>query len=89
MTWRRSSCFAFDCPTFSFGFPSHELHCLKVVEHVLVSLVVNYLVDLMVCVIICCLNYIPINYAYFGGSPSEEVAKTGSSKKKRTLIFVG
>jgi hypothetical protein len=40
---------------------------------------------LMMCVIICCVQYIPVNCAYFGGSPSGEAAKTGSSKKIKLL----
>jgi hypothetical protein len=50
-THRHSSCFAFAC--HSFGFPCRELYCLKVVELILLLLVVNYVVDLMMCV-----NYI-------------------------------
>jgi hypothetical protein len=85
-TRRRSSCFAFACRSFNFGFPSHELHCLKVVQLISVSLVVNYLVYLIICVIICCVNYIRIYCACFGGSLPGEAAKTGSSKKNKTLI---
>jgi hypothetical protein len=77
----RSSCFAFACHSFSFSFSSHELHCLKVDKLVLISLVVNYLVELMMCVIICCVNYILVYFACFRGSLSEEAAKIGSSKK--------
>jgi hypothetical protein len=84
-TWHRSSCFDFACRSFSFGFPSHELHCLKVVELVSVSLVINYLVDLIMCLIISYLNNIPVYCAYFGGSLSGEVAKIGSSKKIKLL----
>jgi hypothetical protein len=71
---RHSSCFAFACYNFSFSFPSGELQCLKVVKLVLVSLVVNYIVDLMMCVIICRLNYIHVY-----------CAKTCSSKKTLML----
>jgi hypothetical protein len=46
-TWRRSSCFAFTCCSFSFGFACCELYCLKVVELVFLLLVVNYIVDLL------------------------------------------
>jgi hypothetical protein len=81
MTLHHSSCFAFAYRSFNFGFPSRELHYLKVVELVSVSLVVNYLVDLMMCVIICCVNYIAIYCTYFGGSPSREAAKTAVVKK--------
>jgi hypothetical protein len=63
MKLSRSSHFPFACRSFSFGFACHELHCPKVVELVLVSLVVNYIVDSMMCVIICCVNYIPVYYA--------------------------
>jgi hypothetical protein len=38
------------------------------------------------CVIICCVNYIPVYCACFGGSPSEEATKIDSSKKFKTLI---
>jgi hypothetical protein len=49
----RSSCFVFACRSFGFGFACRELYCLKVIEHVFLLLVVNYVVDLMMCV-----NYI-------------------------------
>jgi hypothetical protein len=52
-TRRHSSCFAFACHSFGFGFACRELYCLKVVELILLLLVVNYVVDLMMCV-----NYI-------------------------------
>jgi hypothetical protein len=90
--WHHSSCFAFTCHSFCFGFPSHELHCLKVVEVVSVLLVINYLVYFIMCVIICCVKYIPIYCACFGGSPFREAVKTSSSKKssyiRRLTIFV-
>jgi hypothetical protein len=54
-TQHRSSCFAFACRSFGFGFACRELYCLKVVELVLLLLVVNYVVDLMMCV-----NYIGV-----------------------------
>jgi hypothetical protein len=47
----------------------------------MVSLVVNYIVDLMMCVIICYVNYILVYSSYFRGSPSRESAKTGCNKK--------
>jgi hypothetical protein len=50
MTLHRSSCFAFACHSFGFDFACCELYCLKVVEHVLLLLVINYIVDLMMCV---------------------------------------
>jgi hypothetical protein len=43
--------------------------------------------DLMMFVIIYCLNYIPIYCAYFGGSASGEAAKIGSSKKIKLLYL--
>jgi hypothetical protein len=46
----------------------------------LILLIVNYIVDLMICVILV------LCVAYFRDSPSGEAAKTGSSKK--TLIFI-
>jgi hypothetical protein len=85
-TRRHSSCFAFSCHSLSFGFPSRELHC-QVVELVSVLLVINYLVDLMMCVIICCVNYIPVYCACFGGSPSEEATKIDSSKSLKLLYL--
>jgi hypothetical protein len=49
------SCFAFACHSFSFGFSCRELYCLKVVELVFLLLVINYVVDLIMCV-----NYIGV-----------------------------
>jgi hypothetical protein len=49
-TRRHSSCFGFAYCSFSFGFSCHELYCIKVVELVFVLLVLNYVVDLMMCV---------------------------------------
>jgi hypothetical protein len=69
MTRCHSSHFAFACRSFCFGFACRELHCLKVVELVLVSLVVNYILDLMMCVIICYLNYIPVYSTCFSPRP--------------------
>ncbi len=70
-----------------------ELYCLKVVELVFLLLVVNYVVDLMMCVILVLCMIYPVYSACFGGSPSGEAAKTGSSKKIKLLyssaIFVG
>jgi hypothetical protein len=54
-TQHRSGCFAFTYHSFNFGFACHELYCLKVVELVFLLLVVNYVVDLMMCV-----NYIGV-----------------------------
>jgi hypothetical protein len=85
MTRHYSSCFTFAYRSFSFGFPSCELHCLKVVKLVAVLLVVNYLVDLMMCVIICCVKYIPVYCACFLGSSSREAIKRGSSKEIKLL----
>jgi hypothetical protein len=62
-------------------FSSHELHCLNVVELVSVSLIINYLVDLMMCVIICCVNYISVYCACFGGSHSGRQPKQIAVKK--------
>jgi hypothetical protein len=75
-TWRRSFNFTFICRSFSFGFACHEVY----VELVLLSRVVNYIVDLLLCIII------PVYSACFGGSTSGEAAKACSSKK--TLIFI-
>jgi hypothetical protein len=87
MMRHRSSHFPFAYCSFSFGFACRELHCLKVLELVLVSLVVNYIVDLMMCVIICYVNYIPVYSAYFKDTPSRDTAKTGSSKKINLLYL--
>jgi hypothetical protein len=54
-TWHCSSCFAFACHNFGFRFTCRELYCLKVVELVFILLVVNFVVDLMMCV-----NYIGV-----------------------------
>jgi hypothetical protein len=54
---------------------------LKVVELVSLFLVVNYVVDLMMCMImVLCMIY-HVYSACFGSSPSEEVAKTDSGNK--------
>jgi hypothetical protein len=53
ITRRRSSCFAFACCSFGFGFACRELYCLKIVKLVLLFLVIKYVVDLVMCV-----NYI-------------------------------
>jgi hypothetical protein len=50
-----SSCFGFACPSFSFYFACHELYCIKVVELVFLLLVINNVVDFMMCV-----NYIGV-----------------------------
>jgi hypothetical protein len=50
MTRCRSSCFAFACRSLGFGFTCCELYCLKVVKLILLLLVVNYVVDLIICV---------------------------------------
>jgi hypothetical protein len=63
-------------------------YSLKVVELVSLLLVVNYVVDFMnVCDIVLCMIY-PEYSAYFGCSPSNEVAKIGNGKKNKTLIFI-
>jgi hypothetical protein len=84
-TRRRSSCFAFTCRSFSFGFPSRELHCLKVVQLISVSLVVNYLVYLIICVIICCVNYIRIYCAALEDPCLERQPKQVVVKKIKLL----
>jgi hypothetical protein len=61
-------------------------YSLKVVELVLLLLAVNYVADLMMCVILVLCMIYPIYSACFGGFPSREAAKTGSGKK--ALIFV-
>jgi hypothetical protein len=54
----RSPCFAFACHSFSFGFACHELYCLKVVKVVSFLLVINYVMDLMMCVLlVLCMIY--------------------------------
>jgi hypothetical protein len=56
-------------------------YCLKVVELVSLLLIVNYVVDFMMCVIlVLCMIYL-VYSTYFGGSPSGEAFKTGSGKK--------
>jgi hypothetical protein len=40
------------------------------------------------CVIIYCLNYIPVYCAYFEGSPSREAVKIDSSKKIKLLYLL-
>jgi hypothetical protein len=56
-------------------------YSLKVVELVSLLLVVNYVVDLMICVILMLCMIYHIYSACFGGSPSREATKTGSGKK--------
>jgi hypothetical protein len=56
-------------------------YSLKVVELVSLLLVINYVVDLMMCVILVLCIIDPIYSDSFGGSLSEEAIKTGSSKK--------
>jgi hypothetical protein len=58
-TMRRCSrCFAFACRSFGFDFACREVYCLKVVELVSLLLVINYVVDLMMCVIlVLCMIY--------------------------------
>jgi hypothetical protein len=57
----------------------------KVVELVSLLVVVNYVVDLMMCVILeLCMIYFVYSIC-FGGSPFGEAAKTGSSKKIKLL----
>jgi uncharacterized protein involved in cysteine biosynthesis len=53
----------------------------KVVELVSLLLVINYVVDLMMCVILVMCMIYPVYSAYFGGSPSGKAAKTDSGKK--------
>jgi hypothetical protein len=58
MTHHRSRCFAFACRSFDFGFAWRELYCLQVVELISLLLVVNYGVNLMLCVIlVLCMIY--------------------------------
>jgi hypothetical protein len=45
----------YGCHSFGFGFTRRELYCLKVIELVFLLLVINYVVDLMMCV-----NYIGV-----------------------------
>jgi hypothetical protein len=56
-------------------------YSLKVVELVSLLLVVNYVVDLMICVILVMYMIYHVYSTYFGGSPSEEAVKTCSGKK--------
>jgi hypothetical protein len=78
MTWRRSHCFSFDCHSFGFGFACRELYCLKVVEFVSLLLVVNYVVDFIMCVIlVLCMIYSCIVYLFWrlpvrGGSQNKQ-----------------
>jgi membrane protein insertase Oxa1/YidC/SpoIIIJ len=60
-------------------------YSLKVVKLVLHLLVTNYVVDLMMCVILVLCMIYPVYSAYFGGSPTGEAAKTGSTKKIKLL----
>jgi membrane protein insertase Oxa1/YidC/SpoIIIJ len=60
-------------------------YSLKVVKLVLHLLVTNYVVDLMMCVILVLCMIYPVYSAYFGGSPSGEATKTGSTKKIKLL----
>jgi hypothetical protein len=62
----RSRCFAFACRSFGFAFACRELYYLKVVYLVSLLLVVNYVVDLMMCVIlVLCMNYSCIVYLFW------------------------
>jgi hypothetical protein len=54
-------------------------YSLKVVELVSLLLVVNYVCDIVLCMIY------PVYFACFGGSPSGEAVKTGSGKKIKLL----
>jgi hypothetical protein len=58
-------------------------YSLKVIELVSLLLVVNYVVDLMMCVILVLCKIYPVYFGYFGGSPSGEAAKIGSGKKMK------
>jgi hypothetical protein len=42
--------------SFGFGFDCRELYCLKVVELIFLFLIVNYVVDLIMCVILVLYN---------------------------------
>jgi hypothetical protein len=60
-------------------------YSLKVVELVSLLVVINYVMDLMMCMIlVLCMIYY-VYSVYFGGSPSGEAAKTGSGKKIKLL----
>jgi putative copper export protein len=56
-------------------------YSFKVVELVSLLFVVNYVVDLMMCVILVLCMIYHVYSTYFVGSPSREAAKTSSSKK--------
>jgi hypothetical protein len=77
----RSRYFAFACCSFGFGFACCELYCLKVVELVLHLLVINYVVNLMMCVIfvlcvILVLYILPIlEVPHPGRQPKQAVVK--------------
>jgi hypothetical protein len=64
-------------------------YSLKVVELVSLLLVVNYDVNLMMCVILVLCMIYPIYSAYFGGSSFGEAAKTGSGKKIKPDEYKG
>jgi hypothetical protein len=74
----RSRCFALACCSFAFGFTCHDIYYLKVVELVLLLLVVNYVVDLMMCVIlVLCMIYSCIVFLFWrllilGGSQTRK-----------------
>jgi hypothetical protein len=64
---------------FGFGFACRELYCLKVVKLVFLLLVVNHVVDLMMCVILVLYNSCIV--CLFWRLSVREAAKTDSSKK--------
>jgi hypothetical protein len=82
MTRRRRSC--------QTCLACHELYCLKVVKLVLLLLIINYVVDLMMCV-----NYIGVVYDLIMYSlPVLETPHLGRQGKQavvknRTLICIG
>jgi hypothetical protein len=60
-------------------------YSLKVVRLVWLLLVINFVVDFMMCVILMLCMIYPVYSACFGGSPLGEAAKTGSGKKIKLL----
>jgi hypothetical protein len=78
MMRHRSHCFAFACRSFGFGFTYCELYCLKVVKLVLDLFVINYDVDLMMCMILMlCMIYFSIVCLFWrppvqGGSQNKQ-----------------
>jgi hypothetical protein len=79
-TMRRCSfSFAFAYHSFSFAFACHELYCLELSNLFCFQCVINYIVDLLMCMIIL------VYSACFVGSPSREGDKTSNSKKIKLL----